>query len=103
MVMQMEEVGGSVTAGAMSVTLAGTLSLIVVLSGMVLFSTGDPVSVATAPTTRAPVSWSDCLKGGLALQNPTIVMAVQSKLKVLKHCMFGKKLTTRMIDTTDQI
>jgi hypothetical protein len=56
MVMQMEEVGGSVTAGAMSVTLAVTLSLIVVLSGIVLFSTGDPVPVGAASTTRAPGS-----------------------------------------------
>jgi hypothetical protein len=89
MVMQMEEVGGSVTAGAISVTLAVTLSLLVVLSGMVLFSTGDPVSVAVASTTRAPGSWSDRLKRGLALQNPAIEIAVRSKLKVLKHCMFG--------------
>jgi hypothetical protein len=80
MVMQMEEVGGSVIAGAMSVALAVRLSLIVVLSGMVLFSTGDPVSVGAASMTRAP---------GLALQNPAIEIAVRSKLKVLKHCMFG--------------
>jgi hypothetical protein len=89
MVMQMEEVGGSVIAGAMSVALAVRLSLIVVLSGMVLFSTGDPVSVGAASMTRAPGSWSDRLKRGLALQNPAIEIAVRSKLKVLKHCMFG--------------
>jgi hypothetical protein len=90
MVMQIEEVvGGSVTVGAMSVTVSVTLSLIVALSGMVLFSTGDPVSVATASTTRAPGSWLGRLKRGLALQNPAIVIAVRSKLKVLKQCIFG--------------
>jgi hypothetical protein len=47
-------VGGSVVAGAISVTLA-TLSLLVVvpLSAKVVFSPGDPVSVAAASTTRA--------------------------------------------------
>jgi hypothetical protein len=87
--MHIEEVGGSVTASAVSVTLAVTLSLIVLLSGTVLFSTGDPVSVAATSTTRAPGSWSDRLKRGLALLNPAIVMAVRSKVKALKHCIFA--------------
>jgi hypothetical protein len=95
--MQIEEVGGFVIAGAVSVNMAVTLSLIV------LFSTGDPVSTAATPTTRAPGSWSDRLKRGLALQNPAIVIAVRSKVKVLKHCIFGWELTTRIGDATGQI
>ena len=49
-------VGGSVVAGAVSVTLLAKLSLLVVvlLSAKVVFNPGDPVSVAAASTTRAP-------------------------------------------------
>jgi hypothetical protein len=101
--MQIEGVGGFVIAGAVSVNMAATLSLTVLLSRMVLFSTGDPVSTAATPTTRAPGSWSDRLKRGLALQNPAIVIAVRSKVKVLKHCIFGWELTTRFGDATGQI
>ena len=51
-------VGGSVVAGAVSVTLAGLSLLLVVvpLSARLAFSPGDPVSVAAASTTRAPGS-----------------------------------------------
>ena len=56
-------VGGSVVAGAVSLTLlAKLLSLlpvlvaIVPLSARLEFSPGDPVSVAAASTTRAPGS-----------------------------------------------
>jgi hypothetical protein len=101
--MQIEEVGGFVIAGAVSVNMAATLSLTVLLSRMVLFSTGDPVSTAATPTTRATDSWSDRLKRGLVLQNPAIVTAVRSKVKVLKHCIFGRELTTRIGDATGQI
>lgn len=50
-------VGGSVVAGDMSVTLAElSLLVVVLLSAKVVFSPGDPVSVAAASTTRAPGS-----------------------------------------------
>jgi hypothetical protein len=55
-----DEAGGSVVAGAESVTLlAAKLSLlliIVLLSARLEFSPGDPVCVAAASTTRAPGS-----------------------------------------------
>jgi hypothetical protein len=88
MVMQMVEVGGSVAAGAVSVTLAVTLSLLVALSGMVLFSTGDPVSLAAISMTRAPGSWSRRMRCGLALHSPTIVATVRNRV-MLKHCIFS--------------
>jgi hypothetical protein len=49
-------VGGSVVAGAVSVTLAriSLLLVVVLLSAKVVFNPGDPVSVAAASTTRAP-------------------------------------------------
>jgi hypothetical protein len=47
--------GGSVVAGAESVTLAELSLLVAVpLSAKVVFNPGDPVSVAAASTTRAP-------------------------------------------------
>lgn len=85
-------IGGSVVAGAVSVTLA-VRSLpvldvdIVPLSARLEFSPGDPVSVAAAPTARAPGSWSGRMKRGLALHTPATVRAVKSKVRVLRDCI----------------
>ena len=87
-----EVVGGSVVAGAASGTLAAKLSLLVavLLKGMVVFSPGDPVSVAAASTARAPGSWSGRMNLGFALHSLPTVRAVRSKVRVLRDCMLFK-------------
>jgi hypothetical protein len=85
-------VGGSVVAGAVSVTLLAKLSLtlvVVPLSEILEFSPGDPVSVAAASTTRAPGSWSGLMKRGFALHSPATVRAVTSKVRVLRDCILS--------------
>lgn len=88
MVMHTDEVGGSVVAGAVSVTLALTLavslaiSLVVLWSGTVVFRPSDPVSVAS--TTRAPGSCTGWMNRGLALHDPTIMTIAMSEVNVLK-------------------
>lgn len=85
-------VGGSVVAGAVSVTLLAKLSLLVLvvvvpLSARLEFTPGDPVSVAATSTTRAPGSWSGRMKRGFALHSLTTVKAVRSKVSVLNDCI----------------
>ena len=86
-------VGGSVVAGAVSVTLLAKVSplLVVVapLSAMLELSPGDPVSVAAASTARAPGSWSGLMKRGFALHSPATVRAVTSKVRVLRDCILS--------------
>lgn len=103
-----EVVGGSVVAGALSVTLAAMLSLLVAvpLKGTVVFRPGDPVSVAAASTARAPGSWSGRMNLGLALHTPASVRAVTSKVRVLRDCIlfrFGWRMTSTTGDTIGQI
>lgn len=90
-----EVVGGSVVAGAASVTLAAKFSLlvdvvIVPLSARLEFSPGDPVSVAAASTARAPGSWSGRMNLGFALHNLTAEKAARSKVRVLRDCILFK-------------
>ena len=90
-----EVVGGSVVAGAVSVTLAAKLSLLVLLvivplSARLEFSPGDPVSVAAASTARAPGSWSGRINLGFALHNLPTVRTVRSKVRVLRDCIFDQ-------------
>lgn len=88
-------VGGSVVAGAVSVTLLAkllpllvlVLVAIVPLSARLELSPGDPVSVAAASTTRAPGSWSGRMKRGLASHSLATVRAVRSKVSALRDCM----------------
>lgn len=87
-------VGGSVVAGAVSVTLlVKLLSLLLVLVAIVPLSArlelspSDPVSVAAASTTRALGSWSGRMKRGLASHSLATVRAVRSKVSALRDCM----------------